>query len=94
MNITVKMPICTSPRLIDIRVAEGDSISLGDILFSYESDGALLFEYSACMGTVSEIIAVTGREIRSGDTVLIVNGEAPRGDGEMFPASNERKRCP
>ena len=86
MEITIKMPICISPRLIDIRVAEGDDVALGDILFSYESDGALLFEYSACRGKVTEVTAVTGREIRSGDTVLKVIGAAPEREAEMFPA--------
>lgn len=78
MEITVKMPLCVSPRIIDIRVDEGDTISPGDILFSYESDGALLFEYSACSGTVTALYAVTGREIKGGDPVLTVNGTDPQ----------------
>ena len=92
MNITVKMPLCPSPRLIDIRVAEGDEITPGDMLFSYESDGALLFEYSACKGTVTQVIACVGREIRSGDGVLTVRSAPRDGDEEMFPASDVRKR--
>lgn len=91
MNITVKMPQCDSPRLIDIRVAEGDVISLGDILFSYESDGALFFEYSACEGTVTEVNAYGG-ELRSGDTVLTVAGVSPKRDSEMFPNSDTWKK--
>ena len=75
MEITVKMPICVSPRIIDIRVDEGDSVSLGDVLFSYESDGALFFEYAACSGTVAAVHAAMGRDIRSGDAVLTVNGD-------------------
>ena len=74
MEITVKMPICISPRLIDLRVAEGDEIALGDILFSYESDGALLFEYSACTGIVKKVHTVTGGEIKSGGAVITVEG--------------------
>lgn len=92
MNITVKMPLCDSPRLIDIRVAEGDVISLGDILFSYESDGALFFEYSACEGTVTEVNAIGDRELRSGDTVLTVAGVSPKRDSEMFPNSDTWKK--
>ena len=75
MEITVKMPLCISPRILDIRVAEGDKISPGDILFSYESDGALLFEYSACSGTVTALHTVTGQEISGGSAVLTVSGE-------------------
>ena len=92
MKISVKMPICVSPHLIDIRVAEGDRVSLGDILFSYESDGALLFEYSACSGTVSEVTAVPGRDVGCGDTVITVNGDRLRSEGEMFPQSDSRSR--
>ena len=86
------MPLCDSPRLIDIRVAEGDAISLGDILFSYESDGALFFEYSACEGTVTEVNAACAGELRSGDTVLKVAGVSPKRDSEMFPNSNALKK--
>ena len=72
------MPFCLAPRLIDVRVAEGDSIAVGDILFSYESDGALMFEYSACSGTVVKLHAAVGRNIRIGDAVLTVEGNNPR----------------
>ena len=89
MEIRIKMPFCISPRLIDIRVAKGDEISLGDILFSYESDGALMFEYSASRGIVTEVSAAVGREIRSGDRILTLIGAPTNKDGELFP-SRER----
>ena len=85
MEITIKMPTCLAPRLIEIKVSEGDRIVLGDILFSYESDGALMFEYSACSGTVVEILAAVGRKIRIGDPIMVVDGDPLTADGEMFP---------
>ena len=72
------MPFCLSPRLIDVRVAEGDNVAVGDILFSYESDGALMFEYSACAGTVIKLHAAVGHNIRTGDAVLTLEGNNPR----------------
>ena len=77
MEITIKMPFCLAPRLIDVRVAEGDSIAVGDILFSYESDGALMFEYAACSGTVIKLHAAVGRNVRTGDSVLTVECNDP-----------------
>ncbi len=74
MEITIKMPTCLAPRLIDIKVAEGDRISLGDLLFSYEADGALMFEYAACSGVVGAIHAAVGQPIRIGDPILTVDG--------------------
>ena len=86
MEIRIKMPFCISPRLIDIRVAEGDEITPGDILFSYEADGALLFEYSACRGKVTAVLATPGRDVHCGDTVLTVNGSAAKYGDELFPS--------
>ena len=90
MKITVKMPFCLSPRLIDIRVAEGDSVDIGELLFSYEADGALLYEYAACCGTVSQVHAVIGREIRCGDAVMTVEAENGDRDGELFNSARKR----
>lgn len=78
MEIKVKMPPCLAPRLTEIAVSEGDGISIGDILFSYESDGALFFEYSACAGRVSSVTDQAWKDIRVGDTVLTVEGNAPK----------------
>ena len=74
MELTIKMPTCLAPRLIDIKVSVGDCIALGDLLFSYESDGALMFEYSACSGVVAAIHASATHPIRIGDPILTVHG--------------------
>ena len=78
MEITVKMPICLAPRIIDIAVSVGDTVRVGDVLFSYESDGALMFEYSAYSGTVTEMIARPDGTVRIGDVVLVIDGNNPR----------------
>ena len=87
MEITVKMPDCVAPQLLDVRVSEGIRVETGDILFSYSSDGALLFEYAACSGTVTEIFAVCGR-VRCGESVLKIAAEIPA--EELFPQSYMR----
>lgn len=84
MIIKITMPTCHRPRLIDIRVSEGDEITLGDILFSYESDGALFFEYSAYRGTIIGIHAAPAQSVKGGDDIMTVDGEAPSGLEEMF----------
>ena len=84
MEITIKMPTCLAPRLIDIKVAEGDSIAPGDLLFSYESDGALMFEYSACSGVAVAIHASVGQPIRIGDPILTVHGSPMTNSEEAF----------
>ena len=84
MEITVKMPVCVAPELLDVRVSQGTSVEIGDILFSYSSDGALLFEYSAFSGTVTCVCAENGR-INCGEAVLQMTAE--KTDGELFPQS-------
>ena len=86
MEITVKMPVCVAPELLEVRVSEGTKVEIGDILFSYSSDGALFFEYSAFSGTVTRICAERGR-INCGDAVIEMIAEKP--DGELFPQSRE-----
>ena len=86
MEITVKMPVCVAPQLLDVRVSEGSAVEIGDILFSYSADGALLFEYSAYLGTVTRICARRG-EIDCGDAVLRMTVE--KTEGELFPQSRK-----
>lgn len=86
MDITVKMPVCIEPELLDVRASEGARVETGDILFSYSSDGALLFEYSACSGTVTRVCAPCGA-IKCGETVLEMTVESAK--GELFPQSRK-----
>ena len=86
MEITVTMPVCVAPELLDVRVSEGTKVETGDILFSYSSDGALLFEYSAFSGVVTQILARRGG-INCGDAVLEMIAE--ESEGELFPQSNK-----
>ena len=86
MEITVKMPVCIAPELLDVRVSVGTVVEIGDILFSYSADGALLFEYSAFSGVVTRICASRG-EINCGDAVLRMTAEKP--EGELFPQSRK-----
>ncbi|MBR2459613.1 MAG: hypothetical protein IKB34_00065 [Clostridia bacterium] len=43
-----------SPRLIEIVASPGKPIEAGDILFSYEYDGALMFEYADRPGVIED----------------------------------------
>ena len=86
MEITVKMPVCATPERLGVRVSVGTRVEIGDILFSYSSDGALLFEYSAFSGVVTDIFA-RGGEINCGDAVLKMDALTP--EGELFPQSRE-----
>lgn len=86
MKTIVRMPSCAAPRLLELKRSEGDQVELGDILFSYESDGALLFEYSACKGMVTECHTSDGKTVRSGDAVMTLEGDAPDPSKELFSA--------
>ena len=86
MKTIVRMPACSAPRLLQLNRSNGDAVELGDILFSYESDGALLFEYSACIGTVTECHVSEGQLLRPGDAVMTVEGEIPDPSRELFSA--------
>ena len=87
MEITVKMPECVAPQLLDVRVSEGIRVETGDILFSYSTDGALFFEYAACSGIVTDVFAAHGR-IKCGESVLKIAAETPA--EELFPQSYMR----
>ena len=85
MKFDIKLPMNCDATVLDIRRDEGDKVRIGDILFSYEADGALLFEYSAYNGTVSAVYACAGEKTPRGATVMTVDGDIHPKDTELFP---------
>ena len=85
MNFDIRLPMNCDTVILDIRRDAGDKVRIGDILFSYEADGALLFEYSAYNGTVTELYAVAGDKMMRGAAVMSIDGDLPPKDKEMFP---------
>ena len=90
MKIEIKLPQNCSPMLLDIRRDKGDSVRIGDILFSYEADGALFFEYSACNGKVTGVSDLRGQRLLGGETVLTVDSLPLPPNTEMFPSDDPR----
>lgn len=79
MEIIVTMPMLYPPlsvgRLLHIEKKENDHVEIGDKLFSYEADGALMHEYAAFTGTLKLIISAEGELLRSGEAVMLINSE-------------------
>jgi pyruvate dehydrogenase E2 component (dihydrolipoamide acetyltransferase) len=61
--------------LTEIRIKKGDSVSKGDILFTYETDKAVFEEESRVDGTVLEIFFAEGDEVPVFTNVLVVGAE-------------------
>lgn len=85
MKFDIKLPMNCDTTVLDIRRDEGDKVRIGDILFSYEADGALLFEYSAYNGIVEAVHANAGDKMPRGATVMTVEGDSHPKDSELFP---------
>jgi len=86
MKFNIKLPMNCDATVLDIRRDEGDKVRIGDILFSYEADGALLFEYSAYNGIVTAVSANIGEKMPRGATVLTLEGDSLPKDTELFPS--------
>ena len=74
VKIPSQMPELPMPVLKAIFKKVGDKVGIGDVLFSYESDGAVFEETSAIMGTVIASLFKPGDKVSEGTPVLVVNG--------------------
>jgi pyruvate/2-oxoglutarate dehydrogenase complex dihydrolipoamide acyltransferase (E2) component len=74
VKIPSQMPELPMPVLKAIFKNVGDKVGIGDVLFSYESDGAVFEETSAIMGTVIASLFKPGDKVSEGTPVLVVNG--------------------
>ena len=86
MRFEIRLPIQSPSVLLDIRRDVGDKVRIGDILFSYEADGALLFEYSAYNGVAVAVSDKRGERMMGGETVMVIEGDPIPSGAEMFPA--------
>lgn len=93
MEITVTMPELapdTAPmRLLSYGKCEKARLELGDRLFSYEADGALMHEYSPHRGHIELLIARVGEYIESGQAVMLVEAEEMSASLPLFGQSEE-----
>ena len=67
-----QMPELPIPVIKAVFKKVGDKIGIGDVLFAYESDGAILEETSAMVGTVIASFFKPGDEVSEGTPVLAV----------------------
>ena len=77
MEITVNMPSLTpereESRLLAFGKRENEGVSVGDVLFAYEADGALMYEYSPFKGRVVVCAARSGDMLKGGAPVITVS---------------------
>jgi pyruvate dehydrogenase E2 component (dihydrolipoamide acetyltransferase) len=74
---------------------KGDSVNVGDVLFSYETDKSSFDEKSGVSGVLLEILAQVGDDVPCLDTVCII-GEAGEDISALLPkaaASNEAENA-
>ena len=73
IKIPSQMPELPMPVLKAIFKKVGDKVGIGEVLFSYESDGAIMEETSALIGTVIASFFKPGDSVSEGTPVLAVN---------------------
>ena len=71
-----------SGKLGKVCVNVGDSVSVGDVLFSLESGKGSLKSTSAYNGKVKQVVAKTGDTLKKGDAVLVIEGEKGSGSDQ------------
>ena len=72
IKIPSQMPGLPMPVIKGVFKKVGDKVKVGDVLFSYESDGAVFEETSALIGTVIASFFKSGDSVSEGTPVLAV----------------------
>ncbi|MBE6609072.1 MAG: hypothetical protein E7634_00200 [Ruminococcaceae bacterium] len=72
VKIPSQMPELPLPVLKAVFKRVGDKVGVGDVLFAYESDGAILEETSVLIGTVIASFFKPGDKVSEGTPVLAV----------------------
>lgn len=92
MEITVVMPSFGEEtsvlRLLFYCKREGEEIEVGDKLFAYEADGALMYEHSLYRGRIELLVADEGSELEQGRAVMLLQVQL-KSDGEVFFGTSE-----
>lgn len=87
MEITVVMPsLGAEPSVFHLLFfckREGEELEVGDRLFAYEADGALMYEYSVYRGRVELLLAAEGSELEQGRAVMLLRVQL-KPEGEAF----------
>jgi len=73
IKIPTQIPGLPMPVLKGIFKNVGDKVKIGEVLFSYESDGAVFEETSALIGTVIAKFFKPGDSVSAGTPVLAIN---------------------
>lgn len=63
VTMPLQMPQIPSPVLLSIRKKVGQSVDVGEILFSYEADGAVFEEAAAFAGRVNAVLFREGERV-------------------------------
>ena len=72
IKIPSQMPGLPMPVLKGVFKKVGDKVQMGDVLFAYESDGAIFEETSVLIGTVIASFFKIGDCVSEGTPVLVV----------------------
>ncbi len=72
IKIPTQIPGLPMPVLKGIFKKVGDKVKVGEVLFAYESDGAVFEETSALIGTVIASFFKVGDSVSAGTPVLAI----------------------
>lgn len=67
-----QLPYVAEPIVSRLYKSYGDTVDIGEALFSYESDGALFEEFSAVRGRVIATLYVSGDSVSGGVPIMII----------------------
>lgn len=77
--------------LTEFKKKKGDSVAVGDILFSYETDKASFEEAAQVAGTVLDVFFDNGDEIPVLTNVMVIGNEG-ESTAEFRPAARRLRR--
>ncbi len=75
VRMPAHLPVCDAPVLMSVRKSAGQAFDVGEVLFEYSFDGALIEERACEAGVVLSVVASEGKTVDFGLPVMIVECE-------------------
>lgn len=72
VNMPEQLPEADTPTVISVFKRVGDSVQVGEILFSYCSDGARLEERSCVAGAIKAVIFAENDAVSGGTPIIVI----------------------
>ena len=72
VKMPAHLPVCDTPVLMSIKKGAGQEFAVGEVLFEYSFDGALIEERACEAGVVLSVLAIEGETVDFDAPVMVV----------------------